>query len=603
MTKKEDKSQYEQLLQKLEKNKIFGFPVNNILIPDEPEPIVGRKKLNFNSLLSEKELKNFDDYREYLETMKVRGELVEVLPNSTEKSLDFSEKPKKIIFKNLPDQAMAADRIRSYQSNPKFHNQFALVSFELYFDNTTPNIITMFIASPFFETVFENEVDQVIYFLPERDANDWRTYNQVNLLPYSAEAQDLWSKLAIYFTGRWGSTFSATTIQSTLSPWISANLVKNPIKEALRLYKLPKNINLQDVFDKFFADFGQTNAPYAREAIEHLLKAIYKRNTTKGFVKYDDVLILQSSQGVSKSTFTEKIAFGYSADTIDLNANSLKNNDSLIRRSQNIVGELAELSTMKRADIESIKSQISLASAKVRKPYGHADVNLPMRAVLIGTTNNTSILNDPTGSRRFWPLEVTSLPNLSDSERVIQLYKWAEEDLKKRPIFYFTKEEADKYDTFKSDNYAISDPALNIISDYVTYSLVELNASSSLNRSRKGASAPRKGDWIRDFYSWADAHGISKEDRPYSGKIWDTLHALGLRQTGTYEDGKRGHTYLLFNQDALENWEHVFNTSKPDTLVAVSSDKVPDILRDDVSSNRKAKKTEENIDKNQSIFD
>ncbi|HUT18733.1 MAG TPA: VapE domain-containing protein [Anaerolineae bacterium] len=87
------------------------------------------------------------------------------------------------------------------------------------------------------------------------------------------------------------------------------------------------------------------------------------------------------------------------------------NKDDLIRLISAWVWEVAELgSTARRADREALKYFLSMRQVTVRAPYGHYDLVKPAMASFIGTVNNeTGILSDPTGHRRFMVCNVTEI--------------------------------------------------------------------------------------------------------------------------------------------------------------------------------------------------
>jgi predicted P-loop ATPase len=59
-----------------------------------------------------------------------------------------------------------------------------------------------------------------------------------------------------------------------------------------------------------------------------------------------------------------------------------------------------------RSSVEMMKAFITREREIFRKPYGRQEVNMRRPSVLVGTTNSPSFLNDPTGDRRFWVLEI-----------------------------------------------------------------------------------------------------------------------------------------------------------------------------------------------------
>jgi hypothetical protein len=122
-------------------------------------------------------------------------------------------------------------------------------------------------------------------------------------------------------------------------------------------------------------------------------------------VKADMVPILIGNQGVKKSTAIACIA--PSAEffcEIDFSENDA---DKARRMQGKLVCELSELRGMRYdSEMEGIKSFISRQIDEWIPKYCEISTRAPRRSLLIGTTNDTEILHDATGSRRFLPIKV-----------------------------------------------------------------------------------------------------------------------------------------------------------------------------------------------------
>lgn len=123
------------------------------------------------------------------------------------------------------------------------------------------------------------------------------------------------------------------------------------------------------------------------------------------------MLVMDGAQDIGKSLFVKWLASGVDKRYFNSSHINLDDKDDLIRLITKWIWEVGELgSTIRRTDRESLKQFLSQTSVTVRKPYDHNDMVKPAMASFIGTVNNESgILSDPTGSRRFIVCKVISL--------------------------------------------------------------------------------------------------------------------------------------------------------------------------------------------------
>lgn len=114
------------------------------------------------------------------------------------------------------------------------------------------------------------------------------------------------------------------------------------------------------------------------------------------------MLVLDGKQDIGKSTFAQWLASPLPHLFYDERINP-DDKDNLVRLTRIWIWEAGELgSTMRRADVDTLKQFLTKENVTVRKSYGRHDIHKPALASFIGTVNNShGILNDPTGSRRF----------------------------------------------------------------------------------------------------------------------------------------------------------------------------------------------------------
>ena len=154
--------------------------------------------------------------------------------------------------------------------------------------------------------------------------------------------------------------------------------------------------------DSFLIDyFGTEDTIYHREAIRVTMTAAVARVFEPG-IKYDLMLVLVGAQGTGKSTFIYKFGRGWSSDTF-LTVNGKEAFEQL---QGSWLIEMAELAGIRKADVEATKHFISKQEDKFRKAYAEIQETYKRQCVFVGTTNEDSFLRDPTGNRRFMPVDV-----------------------------------------------------------------------------------------------------------------------------------------------------------------------------------------------------
>jgi putative DNA primase/helicase len=121
--------------------------------------------------------------------------------------------------------------------------------------------------------------------------------------------------------------------------------------------------------------------------------------------KADSVLVLAGEQYAGKSAF-----FRLLVPTPDLFADSrmdIRNKDGTLQLYAAWIYEWPEIDqvTLERSASE-IKGYLSQQQDTLRKPYAQGVSVEKRHTVIVGTTNRTEYLNDPTGSRRFWTIAI-----------------------------------------------------------------------------------------------------------------------------------------------------------------------------------------------------
>lgn len=159
--------------------------------------------------------------------------------------------------------------------------------------------------------------------------------------------------------------------------------------------------------DTLFVDYlGAEDTAYNRAVCRKVFAAAIARAMTPG-CKFDNMLILCGPQGIGKSTLIDKMSRGWFNDSIRTfegkEASELLQGVWLV--------EVAELDAFRRTDVARIKQFLSLRADRYRAAYGRNVKELPRCCVFFGTCNQMDFLQDTTGNRRFWPVDVGEKPH------------------------------------------------------------------------------------------------------------------------------------------------------------------------------------------------
>ena len=161
----------------------------------------------------------------------------------------------------------------------------------------------------------------------------------------------------------------------------------------------------QPRLDTLFIDYlGASDTEYNRAVCRKSFTAAVARAMIPG-CKYDTMLILAGPQGLGKSTLLDKMSLGWFNDSIRTfegkEASELLQGVWLV--------EIPELDAFRKSDVARIKQFLTLRADRYRAAYGRHVKELPRCCVFFGTCNEMEFLQDPTGNRRFWPVDVAEI--------------------------------------------------------------------------------------------------------------------------------------------------------------------------------------------------
>ena len=162
--------------------------------------------------------------------------------------------------------------------------------------------------------------------------------------------------------------------------------------------------------DRLFVTYlGAEDTEYTRMVTRKILVGAVARAMKPG-IKFDTMLVLCGTQGHGKSSILNRLSKGWFNDTI-LTFEG-KEAAELIQGAWLV--EIPELNAMKKSDINRVKQFLSLQADRYRPAYGRNVREAPRSCVFFGTVNEMEFLEDLTGNRRFWPLDIDVVPKEKD---------------------------------------------------------------------------------------------------------------------------------------------------------------------------------------------
>lgn len=142
------------------------------------------------------------------------------------------------------------------------------------------------------------------------------------------------------------------------------------------------------------------------EAISSIVLIAAVRRVLHPGCKYDEMLVLESKQGLSKSSALRALCPNdeWFSDDLPLNVDA---KEIIERTLGKWIIEASDLVGGRKADRDHLKSMLSRSKdGPARMAYAHLPVERPRQFIIIGTTNSVDYLADSTGARRFWPVKI-----------------------------------------------------------------------------------------------------------------------------------------------------------------------------------------------------
>jgi len=195
--------------------------------------------------------------------------------------------------------------------------------------------------------------------------------------------------------------------------------------------------------------------------------------------KMDNMLILEGAQDLQKSTALRILSDGLVKGVFTDEMSDPNSKDAALQMQGAWIIEIAELDSLRRAEINQIKAWLTRQNDRMRRPYGKVVEEFPRSCVFAGTVNpvgNSGYLKDPTGGRRFWPVLCHAIDIETLKKDAKQLWAEAAELYRGREQWWLTKDEAKIAFGVQMDRYE-DDPYGELIDNFLaTHTTTTMNA-------------------------------------------------------------------------------------------------------------------------------
>lgn len=303
----------------------------------------------------------------------------------------------------------------------------------------------------------------------------------------------------------------------------------HPIQEYLNSLKWDEVPRVDTLLIDYF---GAADNSYTRAAIRKTLCAAVTRVFHPG-AKFDMVLVLVGKQGTYKSTFVRKLGMDWFSDTFS----TFQGKESFEQLRGAWLVEMAELSGLKKAEVETIKQFISKCDDMYRPAYGRTVETYKRQCVFFGTTNDSDFLHDPSGNRRFNPVNIDfdkatkSVRDDLTQDEVDQIWAEAYYLVKHGEKLYFDDEESELAKESQVEHSAVDERA-GLVEKYLERLLPKDWDKKDLYDRRSWLDDPlaEAGSVQRDFVCtaeiWCECLGKDKNDMTrYNTKDINSLMA------------------------------------------------------------------------------
>lgn len=145
---------------------------------------------------------------------------------------------------------------------------------------------------------------------------------------------------------------------------------------------------------------GASDNAYVRAITRKTIVAAVARIYNPG-CKFDYMLTIVGKQGIGKTLLVQRLAGEWFSNSII----EIRGKESYEALDGAWIVEMGELAALKKGDRDAIKNYISKTEDTYRKAYARNVTVNKRHSIFIGTTNESTFLEDDTGNRRFWVVD------------------------------------------------------------------------------------------------------------------------------------------------------------------------------------------------------
>ena len=205
-------------------------------------------------------------------------------------------------------------------------------------------------------------------------------------------------------TSHWGCRYGIHIPKERIQDHAEYLATRNQYCPIQRYLQSLESAKLYPHWDHLGSELLGIHDPLATQALQRFLIGSIARAFEPGCAM-DWMPVLVGEQGAGKSQFAARLAppelFA------EMPASLPKLQAEPYRLHVAWVLELPEVDALFKANMrEEFKNLISTRTDVVRRPYDRYPTSLARKFCFIGTTNTKTFLNDPTGNRRFIPLQL-----------------------------------------------------------------------------------------------------------------------------------------------------------------------------------------------------